>query len=356
MRQWFTSELRQLPMAGPLLFVIPDDFPPQFSGAKALAKLEARGRVVVHASKAASEQELISRMQGAVAILCVRNYTRFTEQVVGALPHLRLISLSGTGTDNVDLAAVARHQIAVTNTPGASAVSVAEHTFGLILAVARSIPRSDRAVRSGRWEHHLGTELRGKTLGLVGLGRIAQHVSQIAHGFGMKVLAWSFTRDEARSRACGTEQVDLPELLERSDIVSIHVRVSDRTRGLVGPEELARMKPTAILVNTARGAVVDEPALIEALQARRIAGAGLDVFSQEPLPQGHSFLALENVVLTPHSGWVTREANERLIDLPVENILAFLDGRPQNMVNSDALEASVKHSASETDTEMDSRA
>ncbi|MBI2193428.1 MAG: hydroxyacid dehydrogenase [Planctomycetes bacterium] len=314
------------------LFVIPDDLPPQFGGAPALRLLEARGRVVIYPSRAASEAELIGRLRGALAALCVRNFTRFTAAVLDSLPDLRLISLSGTGTDNVDLDAAARRNITVCNTPGASSVSVAEHTFGLILAAARSIPLSDRTVRQGRWEHRHGFELQGKTLGLVGLGRIAQHVSRIAHGFDMHVLAWSFTRDEARARACGVEQVELPDLLERSDVVSVHVRVSDRTRGLLGPAELARMKPTALLVNTARGAVIDELALAWAIQEKRIAGAALDVFCQEPLPAGHPFLGLDNVVLSPHAGWVTREANERLIRLPIENILAFLDGRPQNVV------------------------
>ena len=322
-------------MAASVRIVIPDDFPPAYSGRPEVEDLRRLGEVVVYTDRARDREELLSRLARAQVVLNVRSYTRFDAETLAALPDLRLIAVFGTGTDNIDLGAAAKRGVTVCNAPGANARSVAEHALALALAVARSIPRHERELRAGRWQHFEGPEMDGKTFGVMGLGSIGGHAARIAAAFGMRVVAWSRTPDEARAAACGARLVELDDLLRTADIVSLHLATTERTRGIIGARELALLKPSAILVNTARGALVDEPALVETLRAGRIFGAGLDVFAQEPLPAGHPLTALDNVVLTPHAGWVTREARERLLCLPVANIAAFLSGHPQNVVMSD---------------------
>jgi D-3-phosphoglycerate dehydrogenase len=318
--------------------VIPDDFPPVYAERPALLdRLRAFGEVSVFGSKAASEAELIERLAGAGVAINVRAFNAFPASVIAACPALRLISIVGTGTDHIDLDACTRAGVVVANTPGASTASVAELTIALMLAAARRIPETDRRVRAGEWYHHEGTELAGKTLGLVGLGLIGQAVARIASALGMRVVAWSFHDDPARAAALGVAMVSLPDLLREADVVSVHLRNSPESRRLIGAAELALMKPSAIFVNTARAAIVDENALTAALASRRIAAAGIDVFGQEPLPEGNPWVSLDNVVLTPHVGWVTREASERLADLPVQNVEHYLRGDPANVVNPKAL-------------------
>jgi phosphoglycerate dehydrogenase-like enzyme len=317
--------------------VIPDDFPPAYAGTAEVEELRRLGEVEVFSTRAGSQDELLGRLRGAHALLNVRSYSSLDASLLAALPDLAHIAVFGTGTDNIDLTAAAELGIAVSNAPGANARSVAEHAVALALAVARSIPWHDRDLRAGRWVHHEGPELEGKTFGVVGLGNIGRHAARIASAFGMRVVGWSTTPDASRARAAGVELLELDELLSRSHIVSLHLAASERTRGIIGARELALMMPGAILVNTARGALVDEAALLDALRSDHLFGAGLDVFAEEPLPSGHPFTALENVVLTPHAGWVTREARQRLLRLPVENIAAHLAGTPRNIVNPDAL-------------------
>lgn len=313
--------------------VIPDDFPPAYAGRPELDELSRIGNVTLFSDKARDRDELLRRLEGAQIALNVRSYTTFDADVLDALPDLALIAVFGTGTDNIDLDAASRLGIAVTNAPGANARSVAEHAIALTLAVARAVPRHDRELRAGRWVHFEGPELEGKTFGVVGLGAIGRQAARMAAALGMRVLAWTPSENAARARAAGAEWVGLDDLLRRSDVVSLHLAASERSRGIIGARALALLKPTAILINTARGSLIDEDALVETLRAGRIFGAGLDVFADEPLPAGHPLTELENVVLTPHAGWVTREARERLLRLPVQNIVAYLDGRPQNVVN-----------------------
>ncbi|MFN8559330.1 MAG: hydroxyacid dehydrogenase [Dehalococcoidia bacterium] len=319
--------------ASTLRITIPDDFPPAYAGTADLERLRRLGAVTLWQGKAADRDALVARLAGAHIIVNVRSYTPLDAAMLEALPDLTLIAVFGAGTDNIDLDAAAKLGIVVSNAPGANARSVAEHALALALAVARSIPRHERELRAGRWTHFEGIELEGKTFGVVGLGHIGRHTARIAAAFGMRVLAWSPTRDEARARACGAEPVELDDLLRQSDVISLNVAVGDRTRGMIDARALGLMKPAAILVNTARGGLIDEPALIAALGERRIFGAGLDVYAEEPLPPGHPLMTLDNVVLTPHAGWVTREARQRLLRVPVENIEAFLAGRYQHVVN-----------------------
>ena len=318
--------------------VIPDDFPPVYQDHPEAARLGEYGELVVHGSRATSEEELIERLRGAEIALNVRAYTLFGERVVAALPELRLVSVLGTGTDNFDLPACSRHGVLVVNTPGASTVSVAELTLALLFAVARHVALADRKLREGVWHHQHGFELRGKVLGIVGLGLIGREVARLGQALGMRVIAWSFHNDPERAAALGVEMVAIEELLRQSDVVSLHVRNSAETRGLIGRHEIRLMKPSAILINTARAAIIDEDALLDALRDGRLAGAGLDVFLQEPLPSDHPWAQLDNVVLTPHVGWVTHEATARLTSAPVDNVLHYLASNPTNVVNPAALE------------------
>jgi D-3-phosphoglycerate dehydrogenase len=214
----------------------------------------------------------------------------------------------------VDLAAAASHGVTVTNTPGVSAISIAEHTMALLLAVARRIPQVDAATRAGEWPRGQSVQLYGKTCGIIGLGAIGRQFQRIAEGFGMRVVAWTFHPRE------GDPIVELDELYRTSDVVSVHVRLSPETTGFLGAREFGLMKPSAILVNTARGAIVDEPALLDALSNGRIAGAGLDVFTNEPLPAGHPLTKLSNVAITSHCAGITPEALEAGLRMAVENI------------------------------------
>ncbi len=312
--------------------VVPDDYPPVLGPSAAFKTLMAGADVTHHDSLPASTQVLLERIAGAEAVLNIRSSIDFGEEVFAACPELRVLSLWGTGTDHVDLSAAREHGVVVTNTPGVSAVAMAEHALALMLAVARDIPRIDSKTRKGAWPRGFVTQLHGKTLGVVGLGAIGLQTARIAMGIGMRVIAWTRTPEEKPLAELRIELVELDDLYRQSDVVSLHVRLTAETTGMVGPQQLAAMKPTAILVNTARGAVVDEAALVEALRGETIRGAGLDVFEQEPMPENHPLASLPNVVLTPHSGGVTAEALETGLRLAVDNVFAAMRGKPMNRV------------------------
>jgi phosphoglycerate dehydrogenase-like enzyme len=316
--------------------VIPDDDPPTYATREQvdLKRLEGYGAVRLYTQRSVDRTELFGRLADAEVVINVRAYTALDAEALAHAPKLRLISILGTGTDNVDLRNARERGVTVTNTPGVGAPSVAELTLALLLAVTRAIPVSDARVRQGVWQHHEGPELEGKTLGLLGLGAIGSRVARMARGLGMRVIAWSFTPDLERAASLGVELVERDDIFRRSDVVSVHLRNTPEVRGLVGARELALMPSTAYLINTARGALVDADALAAALREGRLAGAGLDVFTEEPLPpERNPFRDLDNVVLTPHLGAVTREANARSRAMPVDNIIAFLEGKPQNVVN-----------------------
>jgi len=308
---------------------VPDDAPPVLAPSAAWQELIAHAEVNYHDTLPASEEQLIERIGAAPAVLNIRSSCYFTESLFAACPAMRVLSIWGTGTDNVDLAAARRHGVTVTNTPGVSAFSVAEQSLALLFAVARRIPEMDAAVRRGQWPAGQSVELRGKTCGVLGLGAIGRRFAELAAGIGMRVIAWTLHPRPIP----GVKLVDLDELYRTSDVLSLHLRLSPETAGFVGAAQLALMKPTAILVNTARGALLDEAALIEALRTKRIAAAGLDVFATEPLPEGHPLIALPNVVLTPHCAGVTPEALEAGLRMSVTNIWDFFAGRPQHVVN-----------------------
>jgi D-3-phosphoglycerate dehydrogenase len=298
---------------------VPDDYPAVLRPSAAWPELMGRAEVVYFDNLPGSEDGLIERIRDAEVVLNIRSSVRFTPRVFDNCPLLRLISVWGTGTDHIDLECAARHGVAVANTPGVSAISIAEHTMALLLAVARRIPQVDAATRAGGWPRGQSVQLYGKTCGIIGLGAIGRQFARIAAGLGMKVIAWTMHPKP------GDSVVELDELYRTSDVVSVHLRLSDQTRGFIGSREFGLMKPGAILLNTARGAIVDEPAMVEALKSGRIVGAGLDVFAAEPLPAGHALAGLGNVVITPHCAGITPEALEAGLRMSVENIWSWAE-------------------------------
>jgi D-3-phosphoglycerate dehydrogenase len=262
----------------------------------------------------------------------IRAHARFTEQVFAACRNLKMVSIWGTGTDNIDLDAAGRHGVTVCNTPGVNARAVAEHALTLMLAVARRIPKVDREVREGRWPRDLLTQLLGKTLGIFGTGTIGARVIELGRAVGMTVLAWSLRGDRDRIAALGARAASKEDILREADVVSLHLRLVPETRAFFTRKEFALMKRSAILVNTARGALVEREALLDALSQGKIAGAGLDVFHDEPLRPSDPILKLDNVVLSPHNAGQTPEVIRDGLLRAVDNIEHFLQGHPTDVV------------------------
>lgn len=308
------------------MIVVPDDFPSVFEGSAAHERARTLGELRVHTERGADdESELARRIGKARVAVNIRAYARFTDVVFRVCPDLEMISIWGVGTDNVDLAAAARHGVTVCNTPGANAYAVAEHAIALMLAVARKIPRIDREMRGGEWPREMLAQLHGRTLGVFGTGSIGARVAELARAFGMTVLAWSARRNGV---------VEKESILKQADIVSLHVRLTPETRGFIGRKEFALMKPGAILVNTGRGPLVDRDALLAALSTGRIAGAGLDVFHDEPVKPGDPLLGCANTVLSPHNAGQTPEVRRDGLLLAIQNVENFLAGRPTNVVRA----------------------
>lgn len=315
-----------------LRIVIPDDAPAVLAPSRAYERWRerARGRYQLdyHDTLPGSVENLIARIREAEIVVNIRSSSKFSREVFEACPKLRLLSLWGTGTDNVDLEAAAARGVTVTNTPSVSAPAIAEHCLALMLAVARRIVSLDAEVRRGAWPKGFVTQLHGKTLGVIGLGAIGSRFARLGQTLGMRVIAWSFHPKPELP----FEMVPLERLYRESDVVSLHLRLSPATERMIGRNEFAMMKPGAIFLNTARGPIVDEEALVEALASGHLGGAGLDVFAVEPLPAGHPLTRLENVVLTPHSAGVTRETLEAGLSLALENVENFLAGTPTHVV------------------------
>ena len=308
--------------------VIPDDQPAVMGISSAYKRWIETRPVTYHDTLPGSEEALIERIHDAEIVINIRSSTKFTPSVFATCPRMKVLSIWGTGTDNVDLAAAKAHGVTVTNTPGVAANAIAEHALMLTLAVARRVVPLHQQVVNGGWPRGQSIQLRGKTLGIIGLGAIGRQFARLGEAVGMRVIAWTMHPNPA----LGFALVERDELLRQSDVVSLHLRLSPETVGFLGSREFNLMKPTAIFINTARGPIVDEAALIESLSSHRIAGAGLDVFDAEPLPAGHPVTQLDNVVLTPHCAGVTPEVLEAGLALAIENVEAFLSGTPQHVV------------------------
>jgi len=294
--------------------------------------LGADVEVVAFKDHWADAETVRSKLAGFAVAVAMRERTPFPRRLLEGLPDLRLLVTTGMRNASIDLAAATELGITVCGTRGGGPAT-AELAWGLILALARSIPFESAALRAGGWQTTVGVELQGKVLGLLGLGNLGSHMARIGGAFGMRVIAWSQHLTSDRAAALGATLAAKEELFARSDVLSIHLQLSERTRGIVGAHELGLMKPTAYFVNTSRGPIVDEAALLNVLRSRRIAGAGLDVYDVEPLPPDHPLRRLDNVVLTPHLGYVTAETLRIFYADALEDIRSVIAGQPVRVLN-----------------------
>ena len=286
----------------------------------------ARAQLDIYSDHLADADAVVTRLLPYDVVCVMRERTPLRRDVIERLPNLKLIASTGPRNASIDLEAAAARGIQVVHT-GYFGSPTVELTWALILASARHIVAESNAVRGGGWQHSIGDDLAGKTLGLIGLGNLGAKVAKIGLAFGMQVIAWSQNLTAEKAGLAGAALATKEQLLQQSDIVSIHLVLSERTRALIGTDELALMKPTARLVNTSRGPIVAEAALIAALNARQIAGAAIDVYDTEPLPPNHPYRKLPHLIATPHIGYVSRGLYERFYRDSVSNILAWLDAR-----------------------------
>ena len=300
-----------------------DDIHRAYEGTSGVRRLRDRAEVQIFIHPFGDP----SVLRGFDALVANRERTRFTRSLLEQLPDLRIIAQTGNHAYHIDLTAAEERRIIVAKATGGFCTSAAELAIGLMIAVMRQIPSIDREVKLGRWPTPMTHVLRGKTLGIVGLGHVGRHVVKIARAFEMKVLAWGPRLSQEAAASVGAESRELDDLLSSSDIVSVHATLSPESRGLIDARRLRLMKPTAYLINTARGPIVDEPALCAALARGQIAGAGLDVFDEEPMASAHPLTRLPNVVLTSHIGWPTDEIYKQFADAAADALLAYLDGQ-----------------------------
>jgi phosphoglycerate dehydrogenase-like enzyme len=293
--------------------------------------LEGRVEIVVERKPFADEDAAARALAGSEIVAAMRERTPFPRSLVERLPNLKLLNTTGMRNASFDLAALRDRGVVVCGTEGGG-LDTAELTWGLILGAARRIAEDHRSMRDGLWQTRIGNRLEGKTLGVLGLGRLGSAVARVGLAFDMKVIAWSPNLTAERAAAVGVERVDKEALLRQSDVLSVHMVLSPRSRGLVGRNDIALMKETAILVNTSRGPIVDVYAVIEALEAGRLGYAAFDVYDREPLPADHPLRRTPNVLLTPHIGYVTEENYRSSYPQIVENVVAFLDGHPVRVI------------------------
>ena len=284
------------------------------------------------------DDKLVDRLKDFQVVMGMRERTPFPRSVLSRLPELRLLITAGMGNASFDLKAATELGIVVSGTGGAGE-DPTELTWGLIISLMRQISQEDQATRQGKWGTKVGVGLKGNTLGLLGLGHIGSLVARVGKAFDMNIIAWSQNLTHERAEECGATLVEKDTLFQDSDVLSVHVRLSDRTRGLVRARELGLMKSSAYLVNISRGPIVDESALIDALSTKSIAGAALDTFDIEPLPPNHPLLGLSNTVLTPHIGYVSQGGYQARYGGVVEDIRAFVSGESIRVLNPDVLES-----------------
>lgn len=312
---------------GAPLITILDDYQGVALASADWAPLRDRFTVEVITEHVADEAELVRRLSASQVVVAMRERTPFPAELLAQLPQLRLLVTTGAKNAAIDATAARELGVTVSGTTGTSS-AVPELTIGLMIALMRNFAREDAAVRAGGWQHTIGPGLAGHTLGIVGLGRLGIPVARLAHAFDMTVIAWSPNLTQDRADPYGVRAVEKTDLFAESDVVTIHMPLSDASRGIVGAAELSSMRSSAYLINTSRGPIVDEAALVAALSEQRIAGAGLDVYDLEPLPAAHPLRSLRNTLLLPHIGYVTTESYRVWFDQVVEDILAWADGTP----------------------------
>ena len=313
-------------------FVVPGDQPVQIQDSPHLERLKPWGDATLYTDRPSTFEEKLDRVKDADIILNTRAAVNWPGEALSALPKLRMITTCSVGTDSIDLEMASQMGIVVSNQAGRTSKYVAEHIFGLMMAASKRAAFQTAELKAGRWTRASNIFLQGKTLGVIGTGNIGGEVARLAGAIGMEVIAWTFNPSSGRAGRLGVRFVELDDLLRQSDVVSLNVRLSDETRGMLGERELAMMKQGSLLVNGGRAGLVDTLALVNALNSGHLAGAAIDVFDQEPPPPDHPILSCEQVVLTPHSGANTPEGIEALHEGAVDNVIAYLEGRPQNVV------------------------
>jgi phosphoglycerate dehydrogenase-like enzyme len=289
--------------------------------------------VTVFTDHQPSPDALAERLKGYEIVCIMRERTAFTREVFEKLPDMKLLVTTGMRNASVDMQAAADHGVTVCGTSGSSSATP-ELAFGLALSLARNIPNENNAMRQGNWQMTVGQGMKGRTMGLLGLGNLGTKVAKYAQAFEMETIAWSQNLTAEAAAAKGVRRVEKDELFQQSDFISVHLVLSDRSRGIVGERELNLMKPTAHIINTSRGPIIDEDALAEALRNGTIAGAGIDTYSVEPVAKTNPFLDLRNTVLTPHLGYVTEETYHIFYGQTVENIAAWLKGEPVRVITA----------------------
>ena len=315
-----------------LRIVIPGDDPPQMQGSPHLQRLEEYGEVILYTDRPESAEEKIERVRGAGVMINSRGLVKWPGDVLRALPDLRMIATCSIGVDNFDLAVARESGIVICNQPGRTAPVVAEHAFGLMFALAKRATYFTESMKAGQWPRLDSYYLRGKTMGVIGTGPIGSEMARMARNTGMDVIAWTYNPSDERAREIGVTYVELDELMRRSDVITLHVMLTDDSRHMINSRSLERMKTGALLINCGRGGLVDTDALVGALRSGHLGGAALDVFETEPIPADHPLLDMEHVVLTPHCADMTPEGVDLLNEGAVNNVIAFLEGRPQNVV------------------------
>jgi phosphoglycerate dehydrogenase-like enzyme len=325
------------PRIGKYRVLVLDDYEGLAGAVPVAEQLKARADVTIMRDRLQDSEELRRTFREVHVLLAVRERTRLGEKELSLAPELKLISQTGGGIAHLDLKAATQRGIAVAVTGSDLPTSTVELTLGLILAVLRKIALVDRKMREQAWPSLPGRLLRGKTVGIIGLGRIGKEVARLCQAFRASIIATGKTLTDERAREVGAARVSLDSLLQDSDIVTIHARFNEETRGLIGKRELSLMKPGAILINTSRGPIVSEPALLGALETGQLGGIGLDVYDLEPLPFEHPLRRFENAVLLSHRGYASVEGLQERFEHAMNNILSFIDGRPTNLLNPEVL-------------------
>ena len=318
-----------------LRVAILDDFEKIADTVPAYAKLKACTDVTILRERLENSEQIVQTLRGFDALLLMRERTRFSDKEYSQLPRLKLISQTGRTSRHLDLPAATRRGIAVAGTPSDSGSTTKELTIGLILALLRKIPQVNQRMREEPWPALTGLMLEGKTIGVLGFGRIGREVARIMKAFDTRVLAYSRTLTPEKAAESGAEAVSMETLLRESDVVTLHIQFNEQTRGIIGAKELALMKAGAYLVNTGRGPLVVEQAMIQALESGRLGGVGLDVYDIEPLPMDHPLRRFDNAILMSHRGYATVEILSERYEQAMENILTFIDRKPVDLLNSE---------------------
>lgn len=315
-----------------LKIVIPGDDPPQIQDSPHLNRLKPYGDVILYKDRPETIDEKINRTKEADIIINSRGLVKWYADTLKQLPKLKLISLCSIGTDMIDLVEAKKNGIVVCNQPGRTAPVVAEHSFGLMFALAKRTAYMTSGLKAGEWYRMDNIYLQGKTLGIIGTGHIGSEMARLGNAIGMNVIAWTYNPSDERAQKLNIKYVSMDDLLRTSDVVSLHVKLTDDSYHLIGKRELALMKRNALLINVARGQVIDTNAVVHALKKGNVGGVAVDVYDQEPTPPDHPLLTCEHVILTPHCADMTPEGVDLLNEGAVDNIIAFLNNKPQNVV------------------------